>query len=355
MQTTHSSGQKSMAEQMSDGRMDYFTKRMRMATAYEHTFTKSEVGEAVAFVKETFCIDPSDRQFEAVLASVCRLLSKHATRYGKFGSLDEGQAADVDDRGQSSFTYWINEFLNGEIEKLTSYVERTAKMPPEVEYKLVTKTDAKCDSCKVKPETGEVHALVLRDWKPLGRACGGWSGTTIVGFRKYTHYCMAANCVANLSPALKDDRVCARFHDSVPPEARAAVETALAAPAGTPKPTDRFKKLRKRARDDDDDEESFEFSEEAKAKIAALIAANAEKKAAPKRQADEDRMRKYRPTMEEFKDVTTPSEDGICVYTFSERDGRRRCPYDVTEGSPFCSMCKSMVGFYKASPSVSIY
>lgn len=329
--------------------MDYFTKRMRMATAYEHTFTKPEVGEAIDFVKETLCMAQSDRQFEAVLASVCRMLSSNATRYGKFGSLEESQAADVDDRGRSSFKYWLDEFLNGDIEKLTSYVERTAKMPPELEFTIVKKTDAKCDSCKAKPETGDVHAVVLRHWKPLGRVCGGHG--SIVGFRKYTHYCLAANCVANLPPALKDGRV---FHDSVPPQARAAVEAALAAPAGTPKPTDRFKKLRKRARDDDE-EESFEFSGEAKANIAELIAANAEKKAAPKKQADANRMKKYLPTMEEFKDVTAPAEDGICVYTFSERDGRRRCPYDVTEGSPFCSMCKIMVQLHKACPSAAVY
>jgi hypothetical protein len=256
--------------------MDYFTKRMRMATAYEHTFTESEVGEAIAFVKETFCIDPSDRQFEAVLASVCRMLSSNATRYGKFGFPDESEAADVDDRGRSSFKYWLDLFLDGNIEQLTSYVKRNAKMPTDLEFKIVTKTDAKCGSCKARPETGDVHAVVFGDWKPLGVFCGGHG--TIVGYRRYTHYCLAANCVANLPSALKDGRV---FHDSVPPEACAAVETALAAPVGTPKPTDRFKKLRKRSRDDGDDEGSFEFSEEAKAKIAALIAAKAEKKAAP--------------------------------------------------------------------------
>ena len=343
-----SAGSAVATEQMSDERLDYFTKRMRMATAHEHTFTKSEVGEAVVFVKETFCIDPSDRQFEAVLASLCRMLSDNATRYGKFGDDDEAYA---DDRGRSSFKYWLDQFLNGEIEKLTSCVERTAKMPPELEFKIVTKTDKKCESCKAKPETGDVNAVVFGDWRPVARICGG--NGPIVGFRKDRHYCLAANCVANLSPALKEGRV---FHGSVPPEARAAVETALAAPAGTPKPTDRFKKLRKRARDDgDDDEESFEFSEEAKAKIASLIAANEEKKAAPKRQVDAARMRKYRPTIEEFMDVTAPAEDGICVYTFSERDGRRRCPYDVTQGSPFCSMCKIMVGLYKAGGSVAVY
>lgn len=333
-------------EQAGEDRLDYFTKRMRMATAYEHTFTKSEVGEAVVFVKETFCIDPSDRQFEAVLASLCRMLSDNATRYGKFGDDDESYA---DDRGRSSFKYWLDHFLNGEIEKLISCVERNATMPPELEFTIVTKTDKKCESCKEKPETGDVHAVVLGDWKPLGRVFGGHG--SIVGFRKYTHYCLAANCVANLSPALKNGRV---FHGSVPSEARAAVETALAAPAGTPKPTDRFRKLSKRARDDDD-EEYFEFSEEAKAKIASLIAANEEKKTAPKKQADANRMKKYLPTMEEFKDVTAPAEDGICLYTFSERGVRRRCPYDVTEGSPFCSMCKIMVQLHKASPSASVY
>jgi hypothetical protein len=66
-----------------------------------------------------------------------------------------------------------------------------------------------------------------------------------------------------------------------------------------------------------------------------------------KEHADECRMRRYLPTMDEFKNVSEPAADGLCVYVFSttpdEKKERARCPYDRKEGSPFCSMCKIMV------------
>ena len=245
----------------------YFTRRMLMATAYMHNFTESEIGEAIQFVEETFCMTRADRQFEAVLASVCRILSSHAARYGPFGFTNE-----MDVGGRSSFKYWLDEI---HIEKLASYVEEYAKMPPELEFMIVMKTDKACASCKAKPDTGEVRAAVFGDWKPNGVNPSG----SIVAFRKDKHYCLAANCICKIAPATQDAAV---FHNSVPLEARAVVEAAFVAPADTPKPTDLFKK-RKRAWDDEDERDRFEFSEDAKRKIATLAAA--EKAAA---QADEE-------------------------------------------------------------------
>lgn len=66
-----------------------------------------------------------------------------------------------------------------------------------------------------------------------------------------------------------------------------------------------------------------------------------------KKAADECRMRRYASTMDEFKNVTDPASDGMCVYIFNttpdEKEERFRCPYDRKEGSPFCSQCMIMI------------
>ena len=233
---------------------------MRMATAYMHNFEESEVVEAIKIVEETFCIDRSSRQFEAVLACVCRLLASHANRYGPYGS------SEIEVGSRSSFKYWFDEIP---IEQLVKYVEQHAKMPPDLMVEIVAKTNQKCASCKGKPEPGEVRAVAFGDWKPNGMDLDG----SIVGFRKDKHYCLAADCLANLTPAMKAG---VAFHDAMPPETRAVVATAFGANAGTPKPSERFKKLRKRPRDEED-EDRFEFSDEAKAKIAAMAIKQGEK------------------------------------------------------------------------------
>ena len=65
-----------------------------------------------------------------------------------------------------------------------------------------------------------------------------------------------------------------------------------------------------------------------------------------KKKFDEERLNRYLPTIEEFKDVAEPSGE-TCAYIFStDHEGataRTHCPYDRKSGSPFCSMCEKMV------------
>lgn len=65
-----------------------------------------------------------------------------------------------------------------------------------------------------------------------------------------------------------------------------------------------------------------------------------------KKKFDEERLKRYLPTIEEFKDAVEPDGDA-CVYVFSTdhegADARTKCPYDRKYGRPFCSMCEKMV------------
>ena len=69
--------------------------------------------------------------------------------------------------------------------------------------------------------------------------------------------------------------------------------------------------------------------------------------------ADEERMKRYLPTIDTFKDAAVPADnEKLCVFVFEaapdDAPGPFRCPYDRKEGSPFCSMCVKMVDMYKA-------
>ena len=67
---------------------------------------------------------------------------------------------------------------------------------------------------------------------------------------------------------------------------------------------------------------------------------------ANKKKFDEDRLNRYLPTIDEFKDVVDPSGE-TCAYIFStDHEGavaRTKCPYDRKSGRPFCSMCEKML------------
>ena len=69
--------------------------------------------------------------------------------------------------------------------------------------------------------------------------------------------------------------------------------------------------------------------------------------------ADADRMKRYLPTVDKFKDAAVPADDEkLCVFVFQAApdgaEGPFRCPYDRGADSPFCSMCIKMVTAYKA-------
>ena len=89
---------------------------------------------------------------------------------------------------------------------------------------------------------------------------------------------------------------------------------------------------------------------EREARDAAAYAARAKES---KIQADADRMKRYLPTMEKYKDAAVPADDEkTCVFVFETASdgapGAFHCPYDRGAGSPFCSMCVQMVERYKA-------
>ena len=62
--------------------------------------------------------------------------------------------------------------------------------------------------------------------------------------------------------------------------------------------------------------------------------------------ADEQRMKRYRHTLDECKDAAVPAS-AACQFVFSTNaegeEARTPCPYDRKEDSPFCSMCRIMV------------
>ena len=70
-----------------------------------------------------------------------------------------------------------------------------------------------------------------------------------------------------------------------------------------------------------------------------------------KKESDKLRLDRYMPTVDEFKDAAEP-DDELCVYVFSTdfegAKGRTKCPYDRKDGSPFCSMCSSMIAIAAA-------
>lgn len=69
--------------------------------------------------------------------------------------------------------------------------------------------------------------------------------------------------------------------------------------------------------------------------------------------ADADRLKRYLPTIDKYKDAAVPADDqNLCVFVFQAApdgaDGPFRCPYDRGASSPFCSMCVKVVAAYKA-------
>ena len=69
--------------------------------------------------------------------------------------------------------------------------------------------------------------------------------------------------------------------------------------------------------------------------------------------ADADRLKRYLPTIDKYKDAAVPADDQkLCVFVFQAApdgaEGPFCCPYDRGNGSPFCSMCVKMVAAYKA-------
>lgn len=251
---------------VSNMNVEYLTKRMRMATAYKAQFTSSEIQEAIAFVQSTFQVEPSDRQFEAILAAVCRFLSTHVDQYGEFGYDDDSVLA-----GRSSLKYWLDNVC---IKKLANHVRDYAKMPPLVEFVLDATSKKPCEFCKSKPESGEIRAFISDGWVPNHVSVYA----PIVSYArpgKTKYCCLASDCLSKL-PAGATDPI--QFDESVPADARSVVTAALGAPPGHPKPTQKFKKMRKRPRDDDD-VDKLTLSQEAEATIALMAEAEAKKKA----------------------------------------------------------------------------
>jgi len=206
--------------------IEYLTSRMKRATAYNAIFTEDEIAEVATFVGATFHLDRSERQFEAVLATVCYTLSKRVRRYGDLSESDL--------EGRSRIEYWLDSI---EIDNLAGMVCSDAKMPPLLQFEIGP--GKKCGYCKDTIETGELRILSTSNWYPRGQ-----SGPVVLYKSKFC--CMAPECIAKLPMSTPE------FDSSLPQDARATAVVAMAAALGSSKPSTRFNKIRKRKGDDDD-------------------------------------------------------------------------------------------------------
>ena len=344
-----------------------FIARATIGQAYLGTpFSDDELREAVRHVEVTYgTFDERPEQFHAVVAAVALQAAKFADRYGSFGYDTEREIA-----GRSSLRYWLDHSF-GENNLGARWVTKMAKLPPErfeLDVAPEPKSSARCcggPGPKHKFGVGEPR-LALSLWEP------GPMDSCAVARERLVTCCLDAACVRKFE---RDYGVV--MSNAVPAahlgaEARAAVlarQAALlaaqteGAQAAPPKPDVCFPKDRKREPThyecgenpwgelEIDLErvaaEGARRAEEVKRLGGFMPAAEAERKRKAREDADEERKKRYRPTLDAYKDAVVDEANSLCAYVFEKdpegRHGPFKCPYDRKEGLPFCSQCTKMV------------
>ena len=346
-----------------------FIARATIGRAYFGTpFSGDELREAVRHVEVAYgTFDERPEQFYAVVAAVALQAAKFANWYGSFGYDTEREIA-----GRSSLRYWLDHSF-GENNLGARWVTKMAKLPPErfeLDVAPEPKSSARCCSgpgSKHKFGVGEPR-LALSLWKP------GRDGTVV--HEGVVTCCLDAACVRKFE---REHGV--SIADAVPAEhlgaeARAAVEARQdelvaaqvdGAPPAPPKSDAYFPKDRKRetARYEcgkspwgelevDLERVAAEGARRADEverlqaeRAPALDAAEAERKRKAREDADEERAKRYRHTLDQCKDAVVDDATSLCAYVFEKdpegRPGPFKCPYDRKEGLPFCSQCTKMV------------
>ena len=332
-------------------------------------FSDDELLEVVKHVETTYgTFEERPDQFHAVVGAVALHAVKHADRYGPHGYDDEREVA-----GRSSMRYWLDNFFKNDLG--AAYVARMAKLPPlrfELDVAPEPKSSARCCSgpgTKHRFGVGEPR-LALALWEP-----GPMDTCTVVRERLVT-CCLDAACVrkfeqehrVSVADAVSAAHLCAEARVAV--EARQAVLGAAQA-NGTPpapqKPDTCFPKDRKREPTNYDsgknpwgeleiDIERVRSESERRAgemervrvdQAPALDAAEAKRMREAREAGDEDRKKRYRPTLDAHKDAVVDEANPLCAYVFEKdpfgQPGPFKCPYDRKADTPFCAQCDQTV------------
>lgn len=332
-------------------------------------FSDDELREVVKHVEVAYgTFDARPEQFHAVVAAVALHAAKNVDRYGSHGYDTEREVA-----GRSSMRYWLDNFFKNDMG--ATYVARMAKLPPprfELDVAPEPKSSARCCSgpgAKHKFAVGEPR-LALALWEP-----GPMATCAVVRDRLIT-CCLDAACVRKF-----EQENCVSVADAVSAahlgaEARVAVEARQAvlvaaqvdgAPPAPPKPDACFPKDRKREpthyecgenpwgeleidieRVRAESKRRAGEMERVRAEQAPALDAADTKRAREAREAgDEDRKKRYRPTLDAHKDTVLDETNPLCAFVF-ERDpfgqpGPFKCPYDRKDGAPFCVQCAQVL------------
>ena len=333
-------------------------------------FSDGELLEAVQHVETVYgTFEERPDQFHAVVATVALQVAENAGRYGPHGYDDEHVIA-----GRSSMRYWIDKLSEND-SSMAKSVERVAKLPPprfELDVAPEPKSSARCCSgpgAKHRFGVGEPR-LALALWEP-----GPMDTCTDVRARLVT-CCLDAACVRRF-----EQKHCVSVADAVSAahlgaEARVAVEARQAvlvtaqangAPPAPPKPDTCFPKDRKHEPthyecDENPwgeleiDIERVRAESERRAgemvrvraeQAPALEAAEAKRMREAREDADEDRKKRYRPTLDAYKDAVVDEANPLCAYVFEKdpfgQPGPFKCPYDRKADTPFCAQCDQTV------------
>ena len=332
-------------------------------------FSDDELREAVKHTEAAFgTFDARPEQFHGLVATVVADVAKQVEWFGPFGYDSEREIA-----GRSSMRYWLDHALkeNG----YATHVAKTAKLPPprfELDVAPEPKSSARCCSgpgAKHRFGVGEPR-LALALWEP-----GPMDTCTVVHERLVT-CCLDAACVRRF-----EQKHCVSVADAVSAahlgaEARVAVEARQAvlvtaqangAPPAPPKPDTCFPKDRKHEPTHyecdenpwgelDIDIERVRAESERRAgemvrvraeQAPALEAAEAKRMREAREDADEDRKKRYRPTLDAYKDAVVDEANPLCAYVFEKdpfgQPGPFKCPYDRKADTPFCAQCDQTV------------
>ena len=332
-------------------------------------FSDDELLEVVKHVEAAYgTFEERPDQFHAVVGAVALHAAKHADRYGPHGYDDEREVA-----GRSSMRYWIDNFFKNDMG--AAYVARMAKLPPlrfELDVAPEPKSSARCCSgpgTKHRFGVGEPR-LALALWEP-----GPMDTCTVVRERLVT-CCLDAACVRKFEQEHRVSAADAVSAAHLGAEARVAVEARRAvlvgaqadgAPLAPPKPDACFPKDRKREPKDYESGENpwgkleldiervraeaerrADEMDRVRAEQAPALDAADTKRAREAREAgDEDRKKRYRPTLDAHKDTVLDETNPLCAFVF-ERDpfgqpGPFKCPYDRKDGAPFCAQCAQVL------------
>lgn len=349
-----------------------FIARATIGQAYLGTpFSDDELREAVRHVEVTYgTFDERPEQFHAVVAAVALQAAKFVDQYGSFGYDAEREIA-----GRSSLRYWLDHSLFGEHNLGAHWVTKMAKLPPErfeLDVAPEPKSSARCCSgpgSKHKFGVGEPR-LALLLWEP------GPMDSCAVARERLVTCCLDAACVADFERKYGVSIADAEPAEHLGVDALVAVETrqdelvaakAEGAPPAPAKSEVCFPKDRKRETTyyecgknpwgelkvdvERVAAEGARRAEEVKRlqaeKAPALDAAEAKRQREAREEANEERKKRYRPTLDAHKDAVVDEANPLCAYVF-ERDpfgqpGPFKCPYDRKAAVPFCAQCLQMV------------